>query len=79
MSIFQHPHLTRGIVKTPKGAFVISRGLVEMPADVGESLGWRLVDEDDDDMLSSAELARARAAHGAGRRSSTERHSGESA
>jgi hypothetical protein len=78
MSIFQHPHLTRGIVKTPKGAFVISRGLVEMPADIGESLGWRLVD-DDDDMPSSAEIAHARAAHGAGRRSSTERHNGESA
>jgi hypothetical protein len=78
MSIFQHPHLTRGIVKTPKGAFVISRGLVEMPADIGESLGWRQVD-DDDDMPSTAAIAQARAAHGAGRRSSTERHSGESA
>ena len=48
MSLFQHPHLTRGIVKTPGGAFAISRGLVEMPDEIGLSLGWRLVDEDDD-------------------------------
>jgi hypothetical protein len=48
MSIFLHPHLTRGIVKTPGGAFVISRGRVEMPADLGASLGWRLVDDDDE-------------------------------
>lgn len=44
MSIFQHPHLIRGIVKTAKGAFVISRGLVEAPHDIGESLGWRRID-----------------------------------
>jgi hypothetical protein len=43
MSVFQHPHLTRGIVKTAKGAFVISRGLVDMPDELGESLGWRPV------------------------------------
>ena len=48
MSLFQHPHLTRGVVNTPGGAFVISRGLVEMPEKIGESLGWRLVDQDDD-------------------------------
>jgi hypothetical protein len=40
MGLFKHPHLTRGIVKTPQGAFVISRGLVEMPDELGESLGW---------------------------------------
>jgi hypothetical protein len=44
MSVFQHPHLTRGIVNTPKGSFVIIRGLVEVPDEVGESLGWRPVD-----------------------------------
>ena len=44
MTIFQHPHLIRGIVKTPRGAFIISRGLVEAPDDVGESLGWRRID-----------------------------------
>ena len=48
MSVFQHPHLTRGIVKTPSGAFAISRGLVEMPDEIGLSLGWRPVDEDED-------------------------------
>ena len=47
MSVFQHPHLSRGIVKTPSGAFVISRGLVEMPDEVGESLGWRAIDRED--------------------------------
>jgi hypothetical protein len=40
MSVFHHPHLTRGIVKTPKGSFVIVRGLVEAPDEIGESLGW---------------------------------------
>jgi hypothetical protein len=48
MSVFQHPHLSRGIVKTPGGAFVISRGLVEMPDEIGESLGWRAIDQDAD-------------------------------
>jgi len=44
MSVFHHPHLTRGIVKTPKGSFVIVRGLVEVPDEIGESLGWDRVD-----------------------------------
>jgi hypothetical protein len=44
MAVFQHPHLTRGVVQTPKGAFVISRGFVSAPDDIGESLGWRRVD-----------------------------------
>jgi hypothetical protein len=46
MAMFQHPHLTRGVVKTTKGAFVISRGLVSAPDDIGEALGWRRVDSD---------------------------------
>ena len=46
MALFQHPHLTRGIVKTPKGAFVITRGFVSAPDEIGESLGWRRVDSD---------------------------------
>jgi hypothetical protein len=41
MSIFHHPHLTRGIVTTSKGSFVIVRGLVEVPDEIGESLGWQ--------------------------------------
>jgi hypothetical protein len=44
MGIFQHPHLTRGIVRTSKGAFEISRGLVDVPDELGESLGWRSAD-----------------------------------
>lgn len=48
MSVFQHPHLTRGIVKTAKGSFVVKRGLVEAPDEIGEELGWQPVDTDDD-------------------------------
>ena len=48
MGLFLHPHLTRGIVKTPKGAFVISRGLVEVPDELGESLGWLPADSEND-------------------------------
>ena len=61
MSVFQHPHLSRGIVKTPNGAFVISRGLVEMPDEVGDSLGWRAIDREDD-APTEAERADAQAA-----------------
>ena len=57
MSVFQHPHLTRGIVKTAKGAFVVSRGLVEVPDEIGQSLGWRTVDLDED---QPSERGRAR-------------------
>ena len=45
MSVFRHPHLTRGIVRTPKGAFEVSRGLVDVPDELGEALGWLPVDE----------------------------------
>ena len=45
--IFQHPCLNRGIVTTAKGSFVITRGLVEAPDDVGESLGWLPVGDDE--------------------------------
>jgi len=48
MGMFQHPHLIRGIVRTPKGAFVVSRGLVEVPDELGESLGWRPADSAED-------------------------------
>ena len=58
MSVFQHPHLTRGIVKTPKGAFLVSRGLVEAPDDIGEELGWRPVGSDDQTPLELAMSAR---------------------
>ena len=48
MSVFQHPHLTRGIVKTAKGSFIVKRGLVDVPEEIGEELGWQLVDTDSD-------------------------------
>jgi hypothetical protein len=47
MSVFQHPHRLYGTIQTPLGAFVVSRGLVEAPDDVGETLGWRRIDGDD--------------------------------
>ena len=47
MGVFLHPHLTRGVVKTARGAFQITRGRIEMPDDIGESLGWRRVEEDE--------------------------------
>ena len=59
MSVFQHPHLTRGIVKTPNGAFAISRGLVEMPDEIGESLGWRPIDQDSDSPSDAERRARS--------------------
>ena len=46
MSLFRHPHLVRGIVHTAEGAFVIHRGVAELPEDVGDSLGWLRVDDD---------------------------------
>ena len=56
--MFHHPHLTRGVVKTAKGAFVITRGVVEMPDDIGESFGWRPAEAID----RSTELELARSA-----------------
>jgi hypothetical protein len=46
MAVFQHPHLTRGVVMTPKGAFVISRGFVSAPDEIGDALGWRRIDDE---------------------------------
>ena len=40
MGLYRHPHLTRGVVHTPEGAFRINRGIVELPDELGESLGW---------------------------------------
>jgi hypothetical protein len=40
MGIFRHPHLVRGIVHTSHGAFVIVRGLVDLPDEIGEALRW---------------------------------------
>ena len=54
MSVFKHPHLTRGVVKTPHGAFVVARGLVEMPDEIGEGLGWPRVDDERDASMDAA-------------------------
>jgi len=44
MAIFRHPHLTRGIVHTPHGAFAINRGIADLPDEIGEALGWPRID-----------------------------------
>jgi hypothetical protein len=48
MGVFRHPHLVRGTVHTPQGKFFISRGVVEVPDEVGEGNGWVRVDPDPD-------------------------------
>ncbi len=52
MSLYRHPHLTRGVMHTPQGAFRIHRGIVDLPDELGESLGWILVLSDDDESAS---------------------------
>ena len=54
MATFQHPFLIRGVVRFASGAFLISRGRVELPDEVGEPLGWRKI-EDDDAVAPAAE------------------------
>jgi hypothetical protein len=46
MGLFRHPHLVRGIVHTSQGAFLIERGVAEVPDEIGASLGWIRVDDD---------------------------------
>jgi hypothetical protein len=46
MGLFRHPHLVRGIVHTPEGAFHIERGIADLPDEVGAALGWIRLDED---------------------------------
>jgi hypothetical protein len=48
MSLFRHPHLTRGVIRTPHGAFTITRGIVDVPDEVGRALGWLPVEEEDE-------------------------------
>jgi hypothetical protein len=47
MGLYRHPHLVRGTVHTPKGAFVILRGIVDVPDDIGEHYGWEPVGGDE--------------------------------
>jgi hypothetical protein len=45
-TLFRHPHLTRGVVHTSGGSFVIQRGLVRVPEAVGAWHGWQRVQSD---------------------------------
>lgn len=54
MSLYRHPHLTRGVMHTPQGAFRINRGVVDLPDELGESLGWAPVLFDEDGESASA-------------------------
>lgn len=44
MAQFRHPSIDRGVVHTPHGAFRVNRRIVEVPEEIGESLGWEPVD-----------------------------------
>jgi hypothetical protein len=46
MGLFRHPHLVRGVVHTPEGAFQIERGVANLPDEVGAALGWTRLDEE---------------------------------
>ena len=48
MGLYRHPHLVRGVMHTPEGAFRINRGIVDLPDDLGASLGWTQVVTEDD-------------------------------
>jgi hypothetical protein len=45
MALFRHPSIERGIVHTPHGAFKVSRRIVDVAEEIGESLGWEPVDQ----------------------------------
>jgi len=45
-TLFRHPHLTRGVVHTSGGSFMIQRGLVRVPDAVGTWHGWQRVQPD---------------------------------
>ncbi len=47
MALFQHSHLSHGVVHTPNGNFAITRGRVDAPEEVGESYGWLRLDAED--------------------------------
>jgi len=44
MALFRHPSVDRGIVHTPHGAFKVSRQIVDVAEEIGESLGWEPVE-----------------------------------
>jgi len=49
MSFFKHPHITRGIVCTAHGSFVVTRGIVEASDEIGEALGWAPLEDDNEE------------------------------
>jgi len=53
-TLFRHPHLTRGVVHTAVGSFVIERGLVRAPDSVGTQQGWQRVGSDSADVVQTA-------------------------
>jgi hypothetical protein len=53
MGLFRHPHLVRGIVHTSEGAFLIERGVAELPDDVGAALGWTPLEDEADALMSA--------------------------
>lgn len=59
MALYRHPHLVRGVMHTPEGAFRINRGIVDLPDKLGESLGWTAVMADDDGEPALAAVRRA--------------------
>jgi hypothetical protein len=46
-TLFRHPHLTRGVVHTSEGSFVVQRGLVRVPEALGAWHGWQRVQPDE--------------------------------
>lgn len=62
MGLFRHPHLVRGIVHTSEGAFLIERGLAEVPDEVGAILGWIRVDDETRTAFASPQPVAARGA-----------------
>jgi hypothetical protein len=59
VGVFRHPHLTRGVVRTPHGGFAVSRGLVKVPDEIGESQGWQRLDSEDHQQPSEDSAASA--------------------
>jgi hypothetical protein len=53
-TLFRHPHLTRGVVHTAEGSFVIERGLVRAPDSVGARQGWQRVGSDSSEVIQPA-------------------------
>jgi hypothetical protein len=59
VSKFRHPHLTRGILYTSAGAFMVCRGVIEAPDAIGQAFGWRpLQEEDSSDVRTHDVIAR---------------------